>query len=182
MKTILASKLQTTIFGILFLFFFAIMLFAQNWVWLQLYGSPKMSPKTLDQMIDAGAAEYGLDPNLIRAVVRVESSDGLFLNAFEPHVYNRTTGRMSDFERRALSSSHGVMHVMGFNAKKCGIEWWELYDAQKGLACGIAYLKDCMKRHKNDVTKALGCYNGDAEIYPKKVKIAYADISLKKRS
>lgn len=167
------------IFIILFTVFFLILTCAQNWVSLAINGQlPKPTMTTEDLIIEISDF-HKLDYTLIKAIVRVESGGIVTATRFEPAVYQRTAAK-DDFERRAMATSHGLMQVMGFNAKSCGLEWFELYDARNNLTCGMKILKDCLNRHKNDVTKALGCYNGNLEVYPNKVKVALADIILKR--
>lgn len=173
-------KTRITLFVLLTTLFTSIFLCAQNWVSLALAGQlPEF--KTRDELIDEISYAHRIDARIVRAIIRVESADGKALNRFEQATFNKRSDRnASQFDKWALSTSHGLMHVMGFNAKWCGLSWYELYNDKKNLTCGIALLKDCLDKKKGDVTKALGCYNGDPVAYPVKVKVALADIELNK--
>lgn len=151
----------------------------------QLWVEAQLTPKTittvidpndasLDELIDAAARKRGIPPALARAVAQVESAGGRYVYRFEPALYEQMKGlKISDSERRALASSHGVMHVLGRNAQRCGIQWPQLYMPRLGIDCGIKILSDCYNRTKN-IDRALICYNGSPE-YPDKVKIALAN-------
>ncbi len=151
----------------------------------QLWVEAQLTPKTvttvvdpndasMDDLIEAAARRRGISPALARAIAQVESAGGRYVYRFEPALYEAMKGlRVSDSERRALASSHGVMHVLGRNAQRCGLQWSQLYIPRLGIDCGIKILSDCLSRTKT-VDRALICYNGSPE-YPDKVKIALAN-------
>lgn len=101
---------------------------------------------------------YGLDPVLVQAVIAVESSGGKYLYRFEPGIYNRLSKVRNEQERRMLSSSHGIMHVLGITAKAKGVHWSELYDDSTALETGISILANCKERGKTNY-RMLACYN-----------------------
>lgn len=145
--------------------------------------------KAIGELIIEESERAGVPEIITRAMATVESGHKLnpFATRFEPSVYARIKAD-DDVTRRALASSHGILQVMGFHAAETckGIvrHWSELYQAQKGLRCGLKILNDCLGRLKNITdaserfTKALGCYNGDADSYPRLVKLALADLVI----
>lgn len=138
----------------------------------------------LADLIRAESDRAGIPEVITLALAHVESGKSLepFSTRFEPHIYNNQKAS-NDFDRRAMSSSHGLLQVMGFHAQNCGLKHWsQLYQPQRNIRCGLKILNDCLARYKSvatqsdRLTKALGCYNGDAVTYPLKVKAALADI------
>jgi hypothetical protein len=124
---------------------------------------------SLDEIIEQVAIKHQLPEVLLRAVIDQESGGGNALYRFEPDVYTRLKPRKasSDSEVRMLASSHGVAHVMGFNAEpRCGIHWSKLYDRTIGLDCAARILSQNLERHKanGDVARQLWLavrdYNG----------------------
>jgi hypothetical protein len=100
------------------------------------------------EQIKSIASEFGIDWKLIQAFILTESSgagfskDGKVKIQFEPHVFRRYTGitienkvdvqskeweayekaYSIDSESAMLSTSWGLMQVMGFNYKICGYD------------------------------------------------------------
>jgi len=108
--------------------------------------------RPLPELIDQVAKELKIPAIALQAVVDKESAGGKALYRFEPEVFNRrqSIDRGSEDERRMLASSHGVGHVMGFNAKpRCGVEWSKLYDTYTGLHCGATILRQNLDRYKD---------------------------------
>lgn len=136
--------------------------------------------QSLDELISQSSDEYQIPEDLIRAVMHVETRSEN-LTRFEAHVYSRTK-EADEFERIMISSSHGPMQVMGFNAKTCGLRWQDLYIPKKNLSCGLKILRSCLDRAKGNnlerFRSALGCYNGDRETYPAKVLAAMGEILI----
>jgi hypothetical protein len=137
--------------------------------------------RTVEESIELVSKRTGYSKAILSAMVAVESSGGVYLYRFEPAVFNkmkREGAKVSDSELRMLASSHGVTHVMGYNAsKRCGLHWSELYNADKALGCTVKILKDNAKKYENTsknrrVWLALRDYNGSgemAEAYANKV-------------
>lgn len=135
----------------------------------------------LGQLVDIASRKHRIPAVVLQAVVDQESSGGEFLYRFEPGTYSqlKVRARMSDSEVRMLASSHGVAHVMGFNAQpRCGVHWSKLYDPAIGLECGAKILRESMDKYRTvkdssrRVWLALRDYNGsgpDAEAYASKV-------------
>lgn len=127
---------------------------------------------------------------VLRAVVDQESSNGEYLYRFEPNKFAQLKARMRlpDSELRMLASSHGVGHVMGFNAEpRCGVHWSRLYDPATGLECAAKLLRENMDRHSSvksmsrRIWLALRDYNGsgkDAEAYATTVMAKVGSLML----
>lgn len=125
----------------------------------QLNALTNAKARVLEQSSIAGICRaYGLDPVLVQAVIRVESAGGTQLYRFEPGIYNRLSGVRNEQERRMLSSSHGIMHVLGITAKAKGVHWSELYNDETSLETGVSILAKCKEQGKTNY-RMLACYN-----------------------
>ena len=83
-----------------------------------------------------------------------------------------------------LCSSHGLMQILGIEAKRqCKIDWSQLYDRKTNLRCGLTILKNNLafvkaRTEGERLRLALKMYNGrgeDAEIYADRVMSKIAD-------
>jgi len=90
-----------------------------------------------DSIIEAAAARSAIEPNLLRAVIVVESG----------------------FNSRAVSprGAVGLMQVMPATASRFGAV--NLYDPQENVHAGASYLKYLMDRFGHDVHLVLAAYN-----------------------
>jgi soluble lytic murein transglycosylase-like protein len=92
-------------------------------------------------IIDELAATHGVDPRLVRAVIRVES-------AFEPRA-------------RSPKGAMGLMQLMPVVARQYAVN--NPYDPRANLEAGIRHLKDLLGRF--DLSLALAAYNaGEAAV------------------
>lgn len=126
------------------------------------YGlSTNPSKKVLDREAEIIAQSYGLDPNLFRALIRVES--GIDASAVSP------------------VGARGIAQIMPFNAKRCGLaDADKLFDATHNLRCGAQILSEEIKEH-GDVHKALTVYNCGRVRCPAGKRYASKVIGLSKR-
>ena len=92
-----------------------------------------------DAMIEASAAKYGQDPNVIRAIIEKESG-------FRPGV----TG---------TSGEQGLMQIMPSTAAQYGGAGKNLFDAATNIELGTKIFADLMRRFNGDIDKALTAYN-----------------------
>lgn len=90
----------------------------------------------LESMILKKSKEYDVDHNLVRAIVRIESS-------FRP---------LSVSERGAI----GPMQLMPGTARKLGVN---PHNTEQNLDGGIRYLKELMNQFNNDLSLTLAAYN-----------------------
>ena len=96
------------------------------------------SRAVIEQEVSRVAKKHRLSESLLRSLVQVESS----------------------FRVKALSKkgARGLTQVMPFNAKRCGLDADQLWDASLNLACGSIILKQEIKR-VGSIEKALRVYN-----------------------
>jgi lysozyme len=88
-------------------------------------------------LIEQASAEFGLDADLLHAMVYVESR----------------------YQPKAVSpkGAIGLLQVMPATGKRFGIN--DLTDPQHNLRAGASYMKWLMKHFNNDLTLALAAYN-----------------------
>lgn len=121
--------------------------------------SSTLRTPTLPEIINQEAAAHGIKPELIEALIQVESANRPEAIRYEPHLLKTNTD-----QGRMLASSHGLMQVLGTwaNTSVCPAKTWsELYFPQTNIKCGTAILADALKNSPS-VYQALVTYNGGA--------------------
>lgn len=111
-------------------------------VWPRATGAtPKMAKPELEGLINKYANMHGLDPSLVRAVMRHESG----------------------FNPQAVSpkGAQGLMQLMPGTADLMGVS--NPFDPEQNIAGGVGYLRYCLDRFNNDVSLALAAYNAGPE-------------------
>jgi len=101
-------------------------------------GSPALAARTnFDDLIDETASRHHVDPQLVEAVVRVESEGNT----------------------HALSSrgAQGLMQLIPATAQRLGVQ--DPYDPRQNLEGGVSYLRYLLDRFGGDVSLALAGYN-----------------------
>jgi transglycosylase-like protein with SLT domain len=95
------------------------------------------APTTFDDLIEKTAFRYHVDPQLVEAVVRVES----------------------DGNPRALSSkgAQGLMQLIPATAQRLGVQ--DPNDPRQNVEGGVSYLRYLLDRFGGDVSLALAGYN-----------------------
>ena len=96
---------------------------------------------TYAPVIQKYATAHGVSPQLVSAVMRVESC----------------------YDRRAVSRSgaRGLMQLMPATARYLGVH--DSFDAEQNIAGGVRYLAMMLKRFNQDVRLGLAAYNAGPE-------------------
>jgi hypothetical protein len=93
--------------------------------------------QNLEMVIEKYAEQYGVDQDLVWAVIRQESG-------FNPHAVS-PKGAM------------GLMQLMPGTAAMLGVS--DAFDVEQNIAGGIKYLERCLSQFNQDVSLALAAYN-----------------------
>lgn len=133
-------------------------------------------------LIHAAAAKYGLNANLVAALIHVESSGNPKAVRFEPYFFDRYLKKpkmlkgkwplkqTEQTERIFRACSFGLMQVMGNTAREHGFEGeslLDLLDPATNLDVGCRYLAHLMRLKNRNEREALFAYNaGPGSTYP----------------
>jgi hypothetical protein len=93
------------------------------------------------EFVEAAAARYGVDPDLITSVIAVESN-------FDPKASSGKNAR-------------GLMQLLPETAARLGVK--DIYDPQENIDAGTRYLRELLLKYSNDLVLALAAYNAGPE-------------------
>ena len=98
---------------------------------------PVAADRAYDTIIEEASAEYGVDPQLVRAVIETESR----------------------FDPKAVSGAgaKGLMQLMPILSKELGVQ--DPFNPRENIFGGVKYLSKLLDRHDGNVTLALASYN-----------------------
>ncbi|MDP9267617.1 MAG: lytic transglycosylase domain-containing protein [Acidobacteriota bacterium] len=99
-----------------------------------------LTAEQLDAIIDEAAAKHGVDSNLVRAVVKVESN-------FNPRAVSR-------------KGAMGLMQLMPSTARSLQVT--NPFDARQNVDGGVRHLKSLLENFNGDVTRSVAAYNAGA--------------------
>ena len=99
----------------------------------------------MDALINKYAGAYGVDPALVRAVMRNES--GFNSGAVSP------------------KGAQGLMQLMPGTAAQMGVR--DPFDPEQNIAGGVGYLRHCLDRFGHNVPLAVAAYNAGPEAVAK---------------
>lgn len=98
---------------------------------------PVRAPQAVESIVDRASRRYGVDPALIKAVIKAESS----------------------FNQHAVSpvGAQGLMQLMPGTAGDLGVS--NPLDAEENVMGGTKYLKGLLNKYGGELDKALAAYN-----------------------
>ncbi|MGQ9556452.1 MAG: lytic transglycosylase domain-containing protein [Desulfurispora sp.] len=99
--------------------------------------SPAAGPGYWEELFQEAAARYDLDPALLKAVARAESS-------FDPQAVSP-------------AGAAGLMQLMPATARALGVT--DVFDPRQNILAGARYLRQLLDRFAGDLPLALAAYN-----------------------
>ena len=97
----------------------------------------QLSPAEVDKAIDEAAQRHGVDANLVRAVVKVESN-------YNPRAVSR-------------KGAMGLMQLMPFTARSLKVG--NAFDPHQNVDAGVRHLKQLLESYNGNIELSLAAYN-----------------------
>lgn len=97
----------------------------------------RFTPEQVDAAIDQAASRHNLDPNLVRAVIKVESN-------FNPNAVSR-------------KGAMGLMQLMPRTARQLRVT--NPFDPEQNVDAGVRHLKSLLQEYRGNVPLTLAAYN-----------------------
>jgi len=97
----------------------------------------EVSKSPFREQIQAAAARYGVDPDLISSVIAAESN-------FDPRAVSRRNAR-------------GLMQLLPQTAARLGVK--NVFDPTENIDAGTHYLSELLRRYNNNLVLTLAAYN-----------------------